>query len=369
MNQEFVLGKLSDLMEWDNERARREFAWLRLVSRMKYDGYPEFLAGMRFIESLTDWLQQFRKPHRGIAYDFIRENLVFVGPSEMRHLVELLYPETVQPRLLRRVAELKRIPQYRVWADPDASALYQTLLKKTLFIELSDGGRIDIFRRANPGVVKNEQVVTAPQINATKWDDLLNKLRKATGNADDRFAFVFLVDDFTASGATLLRWEDGAWDGKLVRFWNDIKTAVIPKYFEEDWTLCVHHYLATEQAVTAVKAGDEEVRKAPGQGGWFRDRIEMSFGMQIPSEFNVTRDTHPEFASVIQEYYDPSIENDHMKKGGGDDARYGFGGCGLPLILEHNTPNNAIALLWAESEGKDGRHPMRPLFRRRQRHN
>jgi hypothetical protein len=59
VNQEFVLGKLSDLMEWNNERARREFEWLRLMSRMKYDVYPEFLAGMRFIESLTDWLQQF----------------------------------------------------------------------------------------------------------------------------------------------------------------------------------------------------------------------------------------------------------------------------------------------------------------------
>lgn len=367
MNQEFVLGKLSDLMEWDNERARCEFAWLRLMSRMKYDVYPEFLAGMRFIESLADWLQQFKKEHRGIAYKFIRENLVFVGPAEMRHLVELLYPETVQPRLLRRVAELKKIPQYRVWADPEAAALYRKLLKKTLFIELSDGGRIDIFRRANPAVIKNEQVVTAPQINATKWDDLLKKLQRATGDKNDRFAFVFLVDDFTASGTTLLRLEDTSWDGKLVRFWNDVKTSVIPSYFEEDWTLCVHHYLATEQAVRTVEARDDELRKTLGTDGWFRKKIEMSFSMQLPAEVSVTHDTHPEFAAIIHAYYDPSIENEHMRKGGVD-ARFGFGGCGLPLVLDHNTPNNTIALLWAETEEKEGQHPMRPLFRRRQRH-
>jgi hypothetical protein len=59
LNQEFVLGKVSELMAWDDDRSRGEFAWLRLMSRMKYDGYQEFLVGMRFIESLTNWLQQF----------------------------------------------------------------------------------------------------------------------------------------------------------------------------------------------------------------------------------------------------------------------------------------------------------------------
>lgn len=49
------------------------------------------------------------------------------------------------------------------------------------------------------------------------------------------------------------------------------------------------------------------------------------------------------------------------------EAKLGFGGLGLPIIMEHNTPNNAVSLLWAESDGTQG-HPMRPLFRRRQRH-
>jgi hypothetical protein len=129
VNQEFVLGKLSEIMDWDDETSRREFAWLRLMSRMKYDGYQEFLAGMRFIESLTDWIQQFSKEHRQPAYQFVRENLVFVSLAEMRHLVELFYPETVQPRLIREVANQCNIPQYRVWADAGASAAYRKLLR------------------------------------------------------------------------------------------------------------------------------------------------------------------------------------------------------------------------------------------------
>lgn len=59
MNQDFVLKTLSTVMNWETDRARLEFAWLRLMSRIKYDGYQDFLAGMRFIETLADCLQQF----------------------------------------------------------------------------------------------------------------------------------------------------------------------------------------------------------------------------------------------------------------------------------------------------------------------
>jgi hypothetical protein len=48
--------------------------------------------------------------------------------------------------------------------------------------------------------------------------------------------------------------------------------------------------------------------------------------------------------------------------------RLGYKECALPLILEHNTPNNSISLLWAETTGAHGAHAMRPLFRRVTRH-
>jgi hypothetical protein len=73
------------------------------------------------------------------------------------------------------------------------------------------------------------------------------------------------------------------------------------------------------------------------------------------------------FLKLVDTYYDDSIETKHMKLGG-EDARLGFGKCALPLVLEHNTPNNSLALLWADTDGENGKHSMRPLFRRRQRH-
>ena len=367
MNQEFVLGKLGDLMGWDEERARTEFAWLRLMSRLKYDDYQDFLAGMRFIESLTDWLQQFLSGEREAAYQFIRKNLVFISPAEMRHLVELLYPETVQPRLIQRVADALAIRQYRVWADPAATRLYDTLLRKTLFIELSDGARIDIFRRVNAGVINHEQVVTAPRINRPKWDELLKDLRKATNSPEERFAFVYLVDDFMGSGTTLLREEDGGWNGKLPRFWADVVEAgVLDTHFEADWTLCVHHYISTHRADVTARERDRAARAARGKGNWF-ERVEFTSGTLLQPEFPIRPVEHPDFIRLVEKYYDDAVETKHMKKGG-DNARLGFGQCALPLVLEHNTPNNTIALLWAETAGGAGKHPMRPLFRRRQRH-
>jgi hypothetical protein len=64
---------------------------------------------------------------------------------------------------------------------------------------------------------------------------------------------------------------------------------------------------------------------------------------------------------LIEQYYDKSIEDQHTGVGGAD-VKYGFARCGLSLVLPHNTPNNSLALLWAETE------KVRALFPRVQRH-
>jgi hypothetical protein len=211
MDREFVLRKLSDLLRWDEERDAKEFPWLRLMSRLKFDGYQDFLAGIRFVESLIDWLQQFEESDRETAYDFVRSRLIYISPGELQHLVELFYPERVQPRLVRMVAGSRGIRPYRVWSDREALEAFHRLRRKTLFIELSDGARIDIFRRVNADTISNEQIYTAPRINKPKWDDMLSELRKELKSGSERFSIVYLVDDFSASGTSLVRKTEGKW--------------------------------------------------------------------------------------------------------------------------------------------------------------
>ena len=120
MNQDLGLRVLGQIMNWSDNRARQEFDWLRLMARLKYDGYRDFQAGMRFIESLVTWLQQFEKPQeRESAYAFVRRTLVYIGPREMERLVEQFYPRVVQDHLVRMVANVCDIQPYRVFADTD----------------------------------------------------------------------------------------------------------------------------------------------------------------------------------------------------------------------------------------------------------
>ena len=104
MNENLGLGILGRIMNWTDKRAGEEFAWLKLMARLKYDGYRDFQAGMRFIESLVTWLQQFKPQERETAYTFVRRTLVYIGPSEMQRVVEQFYPRFVRDRLVRMVA-------------------------------------------------------------------------------------------------------------------------------------------------------------------------------------------------------------------------------------------------------------------------
>lgn len=364
MKQRLAMRVLSDIMHWSDEQSSREFAWLQLMASFKYDSYRDYIAGARFIECLADWLQQFAPDERTVAYDFVRRSLVFFSAAEIQHLVELFYPETVQRRLLSWLSLILGTPTYRVWAHPNADQEYRRLLRRALFLGLSDGARIDIFRRANAGIVSNEQVVLATEINTPKWDQLLSDLRGELDNAEARFAIAFLIDDFMGTGKTLLRNDGGQWKGRIQRFWDNVRP-VLERAFEPDPVIHVHHYIATEAAGNAIRGRYEEMQREVGEAKCFR-RVEFSYGMVLSNGLCVSEASHPAFFPMIQKYYDRSLEDRHTQVGG-QDVRLGFGGAALPLVLEHNTPNNSIALLWAETNGADGAS-MRPLFRRRQRH-
>ena len=376
MNQDLGLKVLGQIMEWDDDRARREFAWLRLIARLKYDGYRDFQAGMRFIESLVTWLQQFQLgQERETAYDFIRHTLVYIGPNEMQRLVEQFYPRTVRDRLVRMVAAECGIQPYRVLAATSARDVEKRLRRQILFMGLSDGARIDTIRHANSGLLSNEQFVQGTQVDTEKWRDLLENLHEDLKDESARFRLVYLIDDFTATGTSFLRCdEEKVWKGKLIRFKDSVESAseaLGGKLFEKSWELCIHHYVASRAAVDAIEKRLEEADKVFPQD-WNRP-MHTSFGMRLPPDLPIDKaPAHYDFIKLTETYYDPELETKHTNIGGVNHLGLGYGRCALPLVLEHNTPNNSVALLWAETDGgdQDGvRAPaMRPLFRRRQRH-
>ncbi|WP_442866901.1 phosphoribosyltransferase-like protein [Acidovorax sp. NCPPB 4044] len=223
------------------------------------------------------------------------------------------------------------------------------------------GARIDVFRRENEGVISNEQVVASSEITVKKWTDLKDELRKLLdtrghASAEATFKRICLIDDFTASGSTMVRYENNKWKGKLHRFCS----AILPhvgQFIAKRALIHVHHYLGTEKAEAKI---DELVSAYGKEVSNFQFLI--SFSHVLSGDVVVDDAADEKLVSLIKSHYDKSIEkNSHL----GVDVWYGYGQCGLPVVLDHNSPNNSIALIWARGEHADA---MRPLFPRKQRH-
>ncbi len=366
MKSGHALRHLGSALNWNFETENAETTWLRMISRFKYDSYRDFWAVSRFPEALLSWICQFEPQHRETAYRLVRDRLIFLSASEMQQLVSRTYPVFARRFLSLLTAETLKIPPYLIWKEASSRLAYENLLKRTLFIGLSDGARTDGFRRANSGIVANDQVAIGYELSEEKWEDLHKDLKKRTGAEDAKIETLFLIDDFTGSGKTLLRQENGEWKGKLKKL-ADLVTKHA-EYFSDDCRVAVHHYVGASKAIEAVEMAMQKIAAGNGPKLWFRTKPIFTFDLQLNDSCSIKAGQVRELDEIIEHYFDETIMIDSLRIGGST-AKYGFSDCGLTLVMEHNTPNNSLALIWAESSPESqASHPMRPLFRRRQRH-
>lgn len=369
------LTLISEIMGWTDEGVdSREHDWLDLMSAIKFDGYSDFRAGSGFVENLAIWLKQFAPEDRPTAYDFVKKRLVYISGAEMQRLIEGFIPEIVTPYLRRLAAAKIGIAPHEVWGSAEGAAAFKSALRRSLFVGLSDGARIDILRRANAGRLSQEQIVPMMNIDPKKWVDLNDELQGDEGE-DAKFDRVYLIDDFTASGTTFIREVEGKWKGKLKKF-NDLVVAAREdarnggKTFPiaDKYGVHIHHYISTQQAREALDARVETAHEA--WSGRDYDEVSVTEGLLMPPSLKLQPDMDGPMLALCDKYYDNELYlrlKKHCDEAGQSDMKRGYANCALPLILEHNTPNNSIPLLWAETSGGHG-HKMSPLFRRRDRH-
>jgi len=365
MKPELAFRLIGDLLDWSDADFAQQFQDLQLMVKHKYDSYQGFQPATRFHVALLNWLSQFNTlAERQTAYRLVKDRLIFISQREMHHLVSLLMP-IIERHARHRVAELMKIPLYKSWIDPTAQRRQALMQRRTLYVGLSDGARIDVFRRYNEGIVSNEQVVAFSEINDEKWKDLGAELRKDLDNLDHSddealFEVVCLVDDFSGSGSSLIRFDtvQNKWKGKVAKFYKANKD----RFGKELATKCVlhiHHHLASAQAKQQIEGDLARFRSEHPEFEYI-----ATFSYVLPNSIVISdADQDRQLTSLLTSWYDKGIEDDHT----GEDIWFGYKKCGLPLILEHNTPNNSIALLWAMSK-LDAKLQMKPLFARRKRH-
>jgi hypothetical protein len=366
MKETLAKRLVADLMEWTVERATSEFAWLDLMVNYKFDSYQQYGPGHRFYVHLLRWLSQYGKVDRECIWKLLREQLIYISQDEMHHLVSLTGP-VIEREMRAAIAKQLDLPVYRVDDDSEASRRLAETQCRTLYVGVSDGARIDVFRRYNEGTVNNEQIVAMIEISALKQAKLKEKLQERLtairSTAPATFEWVCLIDDFTASGTTSIRDEgEGKWSGKVTRFIQEVdKTRNEAPLITDDAHIQVHHYLASKDASTNVSDLLERF-EATLKGV----RFIPSFSYVLPEDILVAS-ARPDLTALLEKRYDPGVETTHTGR-----VALGYKQCGLPLVLDHNTPNNSVATLWARSdpnaEKYDKDNHMSPLFPRRQRH-
>ena len=211
--------------------------------------------------------------------------------------------------------------------------------------------------------LSNEQVHGTYQISGDKAEDMKQELSQDLshlGSSNLGFNSLFLMDDFAGSGDSLLRVEKGKLEGKVIKCIRTLIDANKSTRLLDLNSLSVFVvlYICTERAIRALK---ERLKEDAWPSPYPRCSVLSAY--VLDDSLRVTEVSDPGFEYLLKTYYDESIMDKHLLKGG-PDVIHGYANCSLPLVLGHNTPNNSVYLLWADKPGLK----TKPLFPRVSRH-
>lgn len=341
-------------MAWSAEEQAVWMADLRRMAAYKFDHYEGFSPGERFFERLARWLGEFDDhDDRRLLVEFVRSELLFISRHEMDHAIACVYPDFIRHDLVRRAAAEAEINPHRV-AEVVRSAEFRALRRKTLFLGLSDGARLDRLRRTSPEL-SHEQFWLAPELGQHAAARMREKLAEALTTlgleGPAQFRNVVFVDDFYGSGTSLLqRQDDGGWTGKLNRAREHIHLLIDGDnpLVAPDPSVLVVIYVASEQAHAHISS----------VLGAFEPAWKLHVVQPLPATLAVVDER---LHAICEWFFDPVLIDQHKPR-----VPLGYKNAALPVVLHHNTPNNAISPLWADSVGRGGaeRHALFPRYER-----
>lgn len=348
MNDQNAQKLLATVMGWhDTESVIAHLPPLQLLADFKYDHYRRFGPGKRFIESLALWLNQFDAEDRGEALQLVTQRLIFFSDSELTHLVETAYPDLIVQERLQLISEEQDIPSHRV-GMLRAHPRFRELELKSLYLGLSDGARTSELRRSSGGEIGNEQIWQAYELGGDKASDMVSELGQQLSAAgfetsEPRFNLIWLLDDFSGSGNTYIRFDaaSGRYKGKLKKVYERLsKGDLINTSHHEVYLLL---YVATRKAIDHISYWSERFTTEKGY-----KPLRLKVLCPIEESEALTHNCSSGLRSVLEKpgYYDPKASDKHIAVGGTTDAKLGFAACALPVVLEHNTPNNSVYILW-----------------------
>tara|TARA_R110001599_G_scaffold64023_3_gene179206 strand:- start:864397 stop:865506 length:1110 start_codon:yes stop_codon:yes gene_type:complete len=355
MQDENAAKLLAHVMNWGNDLAgvSEVLHPLQLLADYKYDHYQRFAPGRRFIESLALWIDQFDQADREHALSFVRNKLVFFSEEEMSHLVGTAYPDLIVQERMRLVAEESDLGLHRV-VEISNHTRFTDLRIKSLYLGLSDGARTNELRRASDGEISNEQIWQAYELGEEKAEDMIGELKKALLKIGKEvnhplFNIIWLLDDFSGSGNTYIRFDSKSksFKGKIPKIYDRLtKGDLVDQQHYEVFLLL---YVATRQAIDHIEYWTERYTSEKGY-----KPLQVRVLCVIEPEDSLKNSPDIGVAALLsnEKYNDAQAADEHFRKGGTEDPKMGFAGCALPLVLSHNTPNNSVFVLWGPEQSK-----------------
>ena len=251
MKRELALQLLREILPdppWDEDRFQQTFSELEILADLKYNYYEMYQPGRLFFENLYAWLCKFEVDERTDALEFVRNSLIFISRGEFQQLTQLVYNDQIRQRQLDLVSLETGLQRFQVKQLAENETM-KRIQRASLYVAMSDGARIDYFRRQNLEI-NNEQVLPSYDASETKINNVIEALEKERGEGA-KFECLFLLDDFSASGKTLLR--QGTTDrdlkGSLIR----ISDGELIKHLSINARVYFCPLLITEYALTRLK--------------------------------------------------------------------------------------------------------------------
>lgn len=376
----FNLAKqfLVQLMRWDDLEATKNLREMDLMSDIKYDSYDQFMPGIKFVGNFYLWLSQFKElKDRKLMYDFVKKYIIYINSTQISHLIDLLYNTKIVLLIREKVIDDyrkkgKKVNKYN-YRLLDNSAEFKSHKRKTLFIGLSDGSHIDIIRRNS--YLDNDQVLTNYYPDDNKVKDLGEKLDECEDLANDankKFESIVLIDDFTASGSSFIRKkEDGSFGGKLPTFFKALNNNdEFKKLLTDNYEIHLYFLIATENALSYIK---ELLEQFMQQNNNIKVKVDCIQKLYDDAKFtsHQEEDAKAMMAIISQKRYvnEPQLTDAYKNSySEGDDSYHlGYKQCALTVVLNHNTPNNSLPIIW-QPKREDEKQPLYPLFYRITRH-
>ena len=320
---------------------------------------------MRFMESLVLWLRMFQSPEeKDAAYDLFKKHLIFISAKEFEHLIQMTYMDIIRPYLIRYVAKKHEINEFDIKKIVNNNK-FRIVQRKCLFLGLSDGAKLDLFRRFSP--LKHEQIYPTYLITKAKACELGDELNHDTQNftkkpTNEKYEVIFLIDDFSASGTSYIRKEDGEFAGKITKFLKQVISDGEYDFIKnvidtENLRICVVLYVATTSAIQRIKYRISKYVKDTSI------KVEVYAVQELDDSVRLNSESLEKLESVLKNNFHSHILTPDYKKGKHDKPYHGFDNGCLALVLNHNCPNNSLPVLWDGVE-KEGIHALFPRVQR-----